>query len=391
MYTNCLTEVPRRDLPLFEGINPRLWLRQCNKYFKVYNIPENQRMEVVSLYMVGKPKVWMSSYMETMKGADWTDVICCLVGNYRDKIGLDIEDQEFKKWEDSFLENYRVDCEGLWKNGSETIPEKHDYLSLEEADVVMDQKDIQEHVPVEKFLGEAEIAEEDVIDVLLEKLEMFDGVLVRDFDNTQSEGGAKKDTMEVNKDIHDWVKSELWTELSNGGELCKFIECHDVVDYAFTGNLDFVFTNGRKVKPLPWRDKNELVRDGTTDMSHHGESMYSSGTYWGEVEVVNSNFSSQVEFDIYIMSPSISQDQLYSIVDFSSKCAYSGTNVKLLITGKFLNSDQDNVNCTGSCRFWEIEVPTGVVAEGVLCCQVDATKEMDENDHWYIVGVEVLR
>lgn len=41
MITNCSTEVPRRDLPIFEGINPRLWLRQCNKYFKVYNIPEN--------------------------------------------------------------------------------------------------------------------------------------------------------------------------------------------------------------------------------------------------------------------------------------------------------------------------------------------------------------
>lgn len=59
----------------------------------------------------------------------------------------------------------------------------------------------------------------------------------------------------------------------------------------------------------------------------------SSGTYWeavgSEVGVVDSNISSQVELDTYIMSPSLSQDQLYSIVDFSPNCAYSGTEVKV--------------------------------------------------------------
>ncbi|WOG84524.1 hypothetical protein DCAR_0103708 [Daucus carota subsp. sativus] len=98
----------------------------------------------------------------------------------------------------------------------------------------------------------------------------------------------------------------------------------------------------------------------------------SSGTYWeavgSEVGVVNSNISSQVELDPYIMSPSLSQDQLFSIVDFSPNCAYSGTEVKVLITGKFLKSHQDNVNCKWACMFGEIEVPAEVVADGVLRC-----------------------
>ncbi|KAK1370969.1 Calmodulin-binding transcription activator 3 [Heracleum sosnowskyi] len=98
----------------------------------------------------------------------------------------------------------------------------------------------------------------------------------------------------------------------------------------------------------------------------------SSGTYWeavgSEVGVVDSNISSQVELDTYIMSPSLSQDQLYSIVDFSPNCAYSGTEVKVLITGRFLKSHQDNVNSKWACMFGEIEVPAEVLADGVLRC-----------------------
>lgn len=59
----------------------------------------------------------------------------------------------------------------------------------------------------------------------------------------------------------------------------------------------------------------------------------SSGAYWeavgSEVGVVNSNISSQVEFETYTISPSLSQDQLYSIIDFSPNCAYAGTEVKV--------------------------------------------------------------
>lgn len=59
----------------------------------------------------------------------------------------------------------------------------------------------------------------------------------------------------------------------------------------------------------------------------------SSGAYWeavgSEVAVVDSNISSQLEFETYTMSPSLSQDQLFSIIDFSPNCAYSGTEVKV--------------------------------------------------------------
>ena len=39
---------PKLELPLFYGENPQEWLRKCNKYFLNYQVPENQKIDMVS-------------------------------------------------------------------------------------------------------------------------------------------------------------------------------------------------------------------------------------------------------------------------------------------------------------------------------------------------------
>lgn len=60
----------------------------------------------------------------------------------------------------------------------------------------------------------------------------------------------------------------------------------------------------------------------------------SSGAYWDSVasesRVDGSSISSQVHLDNYILGPSLSQDQLFSIIDFSPNWAYEGSEVKVL-------------------------------------------------------------
>ncbi|OUZ99343.1 IQ motif [Macleaya cordata] len=98
----------------------------------------------------------------------------------------------------------------------------------------------------------------------------------------------------------------------------------------------------------------------------------SSATYWDTVESENavddSSLSPQVHLDPYLLSPSLSQDQLFSIIDFSPNWAYSDSETKVLITGKFLRSQQDVMKCKWSCMFGEVEVPVDVLADGVLRC-----------------------
>ena len=59
----------------------------------------------------------------------------------------------------------------------------------------------------------------------------------------------------------------------------------------------------------------------------------SSGTYWETVGnddgLGDSNIAPQVHIDSYMMSPSIAQDQLFSIIDFSPNWAYSGSEMKV--------------------------------------------------------------
>ncbi|XP_018499833.2 calmodulin-binding transcription activator 3 [Pyrus x bretschneideri] len=96
-----------------------------------------------------------------------------------------------------------------------------------------------------------------------------------------------------------------------------------------------------------------------------------SETYWDTVESDNgvdeSSIPLQVRLDSYMLGPSLSRDQLFSIIDFSPNWAYENSEIKVLITGRFFKSQQAE-SCKWSCMFGEVEVPAEVIADGVLRC-----------------------
>ncbi|XP_065874066.1 calmodulin-binding transcription activator 3 [Euphorbia lathyris] len=104
----------------------------------------------------------------------------------------------------------------------------------------------------------------------------------------------------------------------------------------------------------------------------------SSGAYWDAVEdetgIDDPKMSSRVHLDNYVLGPSLSQDQLFSIMDFSPNWAYVNSDIKVLITGRFLKSQEEVKNCKWSCMFGEVEVPAEVIADGVLRCQTPSNK-----------------
>jgi calmodulin-binding transcription activator len=58
-----------------------------------------------------------------------------------------------------------------------------------------------------------------------------------------------------------------------------------------------------------------------------------SDTLWSSRETLNDSDGSSVltneQLDAYVVSPSLSQDQLFSILDVSPNCAYIGLNTKV--------------------------------------------------------------
>ncbi|KAK8636562.1 hypothetical protein V6N13_124307 [Hibiscus sabdariffa] len=91
----------------------------------------------------------------------------------------------------------------------------------------------------------------------------------------------------------------------------------------------------------------------------------SSGLAWSTVECGNVS-------DDASLSPSLSQDQLFSIVDFSPKWAYTDLETEVLIVGTFLRSPEEVAKYNWSCMFGEVEVPVEVIVDGTLSCRAPA-------------------
>ncbi|RLN43078.1 calmodulin-binding transcription activator 3-like isoform X2 [Panicum miliaceum] len=94
----------------------------------------------------------------------------------------------------------------------------------------------------------------------------------------------------------------------------------------------------------------------------------SSGVYWNSEETDNIiEASSRYQLDQFTVDPVLAQDQLFSISDFSPSWTYAGSKTRVLITGRFLNSDEFQ-RCKWSCMFGEVEVPAEISADGTLRC-----------------------
>ncbi|XP_024170288.1 calmodulin-binding transcription activator 2 isoform X1 [Rosa chinensis] len=99
-----------------------------------------------------------------------------------------------------------------------------------------------------------------------------------------------------------------------------------------------------------------------------------SGNYWNTLEAENgdrevSSLSGHMQLDVDSLGPSLSQEQLFSICDFSPDWSYSGTETKVLIVGRFLGGKKNFTETKWGCMFGEIEVPAEVLTDNVIRCQ----------------------
>ncbi|KAL9244894.1 hypothetical protein vseg_018610 [Gypsophila vaccaria] len=94
----------------------------------------------------------------------------------------------------------------------------------------------------------------------------------------------------------------------------------------------------------------------------------SSGLSWQNIDTDAEVDDPSIQLENYSMSPSIGQDQLFDIHDFSPSCASMESETKVLITGKFLVSPSEVSKCNWACMFGEVEVPAEVLGNGVLSC-----------------------
>ncbi|XWS08437.1 hypothetical protein CRYUN_Cryun40dG0002500 [Craigia yunnanensis] len=100
-----------------------------------------------------------------------------------------------------------------------------------------------------------------------------------------------------------------------------------------------------------------------------------SANYWNTLDTETddkevSSLSHHMQLDINSLGPSLSQEQLFSIVDFSPDWAYSGVETKVLLIGNFLRNKELFSAAKWGCMFGEIEVSAEVLTNNVIRCQV---------------------
>ncbi|XP_027331355.1 calmodulin-binding transcription activator 2-like isoform X2 [Abrus precatorius] len=99
-----------------------------------------------------------------------------------------------------------------------------------------------------------------------------------------------------------------------------------------------------------------------------------SGNYWSTLDAQNEDKEVSSLHHMQLdqgnsLGPSLSQEQLFSIHDFSPDWAYTGVKTKVLIAGTFLGSKKLSSETKWGCMFGEIEVSAEVLAENVIRCQ----------------------
>ena len=53
-----VTTPPRAEFPKFDGLNPKLWKKSCDKYFRVYAVSPEFWVEHATMHFTGNAALW---------------------------------------------------------------------------------------------------------------------------------------------------------------------------------------------------------------------------------------------------------------------------------------------------------------------------------------------
>lgn len=104
---------PKLEFPKFDGSNSKNWVKKCEKYFSICKIPDDQKVDLASLYMIDKAEVWVSDYVIGRRNVVWSEFIMDLDARFRDELGDNVVEQFNKLQQSESLESYIDEFESL--------------------------------------------------------------------------------------------------------------------------------------------------------------------------------------------------------------------------------------------------------------------------------------
>lgn len=87
---------PKWELPSFEGSNPKVWVRKCQRYFNLYRIDDAQKVEGAALYLNGDAEIWYNSLVLSRGPVTWDELRDEICDRFGDVLMEDVV-EEFNK------------------------------------------------------------------------------------------------------------------------------------------------------------------------------------------------------------------------------------------------------------------------------------------------------
>uniref|UniRef100_A0A803MB64 Chromo domain-containing protein n=1 Tax=Chenopodium quinoa TaxID=63459 RepID=A0A803MB64_CHEQI len=106
--TRTLGMNPKLEFPKFNGLNPRIWVKKCYKYFTLCKIADDQKVDLASLNMIDKAENWVMNYLSIRRSVvvDWNDFVVDLYARFQDDSALDVVEQFNRLQQSGSIEDY---------------------------------------------------------------------------------------------------------------------------------------------------------------------------------------------------------------------------------------------------------------------------------------------
>jgi Retrotransposon gag protein len=73
--TNDQYQVPRADCPSFNGSNPIEWLRKCQSFFEMHQVPDSLRTQLATIQFQDRASEWYDGYLIDHDPLDWPQLV----------------------------------------------------------------------------------------------------------------------------------------------------------------------------------------------------------------------------------------------------------------------------------------------------------------------------
>ena len=101
------------EFSYFDGDDPKGWIKKCTRYFTLYKITQEQKVDLAALHLKGQAEIWFSSYILGRRNLTWHEFIFDISARFKDNLGNKVVEEFNKLAQFGSLDNYIAKFEEL--------------------------------------------------------------------------------------------------------------------------------------------------------------------------------------------------------------------------------------------------------------------------------------